>query len=219
MQKASFCTDFTHTRCLLSPGLPEHCKGKARPYTKKITSPIPKTQLLLGRKLLNSTSNTRGSSAGRGKTPIKGYFSDSMPLCMQDMVEGSLSIKRKRIREAETPILLWRGAEEPRRTSTGCVWALSPLTASSRSSSAPTAPAKEQGQPLPPCRASKGCSTICWTSWWSQQSRRLSLPFLPSGFSSSPLILPFSKTFSPCLPSLPPCPLAPHSAFWDTQTT
>lgn len=179
-------------------------------------------QLLLGRNLLNSASNTRGSLAGKGETPIEGYFSGNMPLFMQDMVVGSLSIKRKCIREAKPPILLRCGADEQRPAST-CHAAESchPSAASSRWSSAPTTAAKEQGQPPPPCRASKGCSTICWTSQWSQQSCMLSLPFFPSAFSSSLLVFPFSKTFSPCLPSFPPRPLAPHSVptFWHAQAT
>lgn len=112
MQKASFHTHSTHTHPLLSRGLQKHCKGKARPYTK-ITSPIPKMQLLLWGDLLTSESDTYGSLAGRGKTHTKGYFSSNMPLFMQGMVVGSLSIKRKCSREAETPILL-RGRQVSR---------------------------------------------------------------------------------------------------------
>ena len=151
MQKASFHTHFTHTHCLSSLALlPKHCKGKARPYIK-ITSPIPKMQLLLSRDLLTSASNTHGSLARRGKTHMKGYFSGYMPLFMQDMVVGSLSIRRKCSREAKTSILLRRGADKQRPAST-CRAAepCHPSAASSRRSSAPTTAAKEQGQPPPP---------------------------------------------------------------------
>lgn len=112
MQKASFHTHFTHTHSLLSRGLPKHRKGTARPYSK-ITLPTPKMELLLGRDLLTYASNTRGSLDGRGKSQMKGYFPGNMPLFLQDMVVGSLSIKRKHSREDKIPILLRHGRDPP----------------------------------------------------------------------------------------------------------
>lgn len=213
MQKASFHTHSTHTHRLLSRGLQKHCKGKARPYTK-IASPIPKMQLLLRGDLLTSESDSYGSLAGRWKTHTKGYFSSNMPLFMQDVVVGSLSIKRKCSREAETPILL-RGGQVSRAPSPASPQ-LPPAGAAQ-----PDHRCKGAGAAPTPCRTSKGCHTICRTSWWSQQSRRLPSPFFSYAFSSSLLVFPFSKTYSPRLPSLPPCSLAPHSAptLCDTQAT
>lgn len=112
MQKASFHTHFTHTHCLLSRGLPKHCKGTVKPFTK-ITLPIPKMELLLGRNLLTCASNTHGSLDGRGKSHMKGYFPGNMPLFMQNMVLGSLSIKRKHSREDKISILLRRSRDPP----------------------------------------------------------------------------------------------------------
>lgn len=111
MQKANFHTPFTHTHCLLSRGLPKHCKGTARPYTK-ITLPIPKMELLLGRDLLTCASNTHDSLDERGKRHMKRYFPGKVPLFMQDMVVGSLSIKRKHSREDKNPILLRCGTHQ-----------------------------------------------------------------------------------------------------------
>lgn len=180
-------------------------------------------QLPLGKDLLTSALNTCGSLAGRRKTPVKGYFPGNGPLLMQDVVVGGLFMKRKCSRETKPPILLRCGAEEQRPPRPSWPEPPRPPAACRQHCSAPTTPPKEQGQPPPPYRASKGCSTTCWTSWWSQQSHRFSLPSNPSAFPPSPLVFPLSRTFSPCLPGLPSHSILwlPHStpAFWDTQAT
>lgn len=102
MQKASFHTHFTHTHSLLSRGLPKHCKGTARPYSK-ITLPTLKMELLLGRDLLTYASNTHGSLDGRGKSQMKGYFPGNVPLFLQTWWQVAFQLKENTAGRTKPP--------------------------------------------------------------------------------------------------------------------